>query len=309
MNELNSAFRGAVDLSTLANKVLQEKLQSTSTVKVDNGQIIKVPSLSVEISEANLRAVLEISSKVAVVISFYSQTDAESISLTNKLEELVLESKGSWLLGKLDMSSNQQLVEAFGVLEPATVAMILKGEPKPLFQGDQPKEALADFIKKLVDVAASQGLSGQLEVAGAEEPVSEPKLSQAEQAALDAMDRGDFSAAVAIYQDELKKSPGNDVLVERLAQVKLVERTFNKDMEKELKVEPSNVAEAMVKADCLLAIGDADSAFNLLLTWFDKAKPEERSALSSLLLELFNVVGKTHSSAIEARKSLAAKMF
>jgi thioredoxin-like negative regulator of GroEL len=80
-------------------------------------------------------------------------------------------------------------------------------------------------------------------------------------------------------------------------------------MEKELSIEPKTVAEAMRKADFQLAVGQSEEAFELLLTWFDKANSDERAALSSLFLELFNAVGKSHPAVVEARKLLAVKLF
>jgi putative thioredoxin len=306
---MNSAMRGGVDLSSLANKVVKEKLASTSSVQVDQGRRVKVPAFVVEVNQANLKPIIELSSIVAVVVSFYSQANEESLTLNSKLEKLANASEGKWLLAKIDLDANPEIASAFGVNLPATIAVILEGEPKPLFQGDQPESALVDFLGKLVEVAASQGLNGTLEVDGAETKEVEPQLSESEIAALDAMDKGDFGAAVNIYEEELKQNPGNEELAARLAQVKLVERTYNADLEKELSVEPTSVAIAMRKADFHLAVGQSEEAFELLLAWFDKADGEERKALSSLFLELFNVVGKSHPAVVEARKLLAAKMF
>jgi putative thioredoxin len=306
---MNSAMRGGVDLSSLANKVVKEKLASTSSVQVDQGRRVKVPAFVVETNQANLKPIIELSSIVAVVVSFYSQANEESLTLNSKLEKLANASEGKWLLAKIDLDANPEIASAFGVNLPATIAVILEGEPKPLFQGDQPESALVDFLGKLVEVAASQGLNGTLEVDGAETKEVEPQLSESEIAALDAMDKGDFGAAVNIYEEELKQNPGNEELAARLAQVKLVERTYNADLEKELSVEPTSVAIAMRKADFHLAVGQSEEAFELLLAWFDKADGEERKALSSLFLELFNVVGKSHPAVVEARKLLAAKMF
>lgn len=309
MSDMNSAMRGGVDLSALANKVVKEKLASTSGAQIDQGRKVKVPALTIELNEANLKPVIEISSVVPVVVSFYSSESQESLALNCKLENLVNLAQGKWLLTKVDVKAQPKLAEAFGVNLPATVAVILDGEPKPLFQGDQLEASLAEFLAKLVEVASSQGLNGTLEVDGAAEQEVEPQLSPSEQAALDAMDEGDFAAAVKIYEEELKQNPNNEELIGRLAQVKLVERTFSADLEKELSVEPKNVAEAMRKADFHLAVGQSEEAFELLLTWFDKADSAERSALSSLFLELFNVVGKSHPAVVQARKFLAMKMF
>ena len=309
MSDMNSAMRGGVDLSALANKVVKEKLASTSTVQVDQGKRVKVPALSIELNEANLKPVIELSSIVPVVVSFYTQDNAESMTLNSKLEKLVISAEGKFLLAKVDIQTNAKLAEAFGVQVPATVAVILEGEPRPLFQGDQLEASLADFIGKLVEVASSQGLNGTLEVDGEVKAEAEPQLSASEQAALDAMDKGDFSTAVKIYEEELKQNPGNELLSERLAQVKLVERTFNGDIEKELAIDPSSVTEAMRKADFHLAVGQSEEAFDLLLNWFDKANSDERKVLSALFIELFTVVGKSHPAVTHARKLLAMKMF
>ncbi len=306
---MNSAMRGGVDLSALANKVVKEKLASTSSVQVDQGRRVKVPAFVIEVNQANLKPIIELSSIVAVVVSFYSQANQESLTLNSKLEKLANSAEGKWLLAKIDLDANPEIASAFGINLPATIAVILEGEPKPLFQGDQPESALVDFLGKLVEAASSQGLNGTLEVDGVEPKEVEPQLSESEIAALDAMDKGDFGAAVKIYEEELKQNPGNEELAARLAQVKLVERTYNADLETELSVEPASVAMAMRKADFHLAVGQSEEAFELLLAWFDKADGEERKALSSLFLELFNVVGKSHPAVVEARKLLAAKMF
>lgn len=306
---MNSAMRGGVDLSALANKVVKEKLASTSGVQVEQGRRVKVPAFVVEVNQTNLKPIIEISSIVAVVVSFYSQANPESLTLNSKLEKLANAAEGKWLLAKVDIDANPEIVSAFGVNLPATTAVILEGDPKLLFQGDQPESALVDFLGKLVEMAAAQGLNGTLEVDGVETKEVEPQLSPSEIAALDAMDKGDFGSAAKIYEEELKQNPGNEELAARLAQVKLVERTYNADLEKELSVEPTSVGMAMRKADFHLAVGQSEEAFALLLSWFDKADEEERKALSSLFLDLFNVVGKSHPAVVEARKLLAAKMF
>ncbi|MFM2373234.1 MAG: hypothetical protein RJA75_130 [Actinomycetota bacterium] len=306
---MNSAMRGGVDLSSLANKVVQEKLASTSTVQVDQGRRVKVPAFAVDLNEGNLKPIIELSSIVAVVVVFFNTENPESMSLVGKLDKLANSSQGKWLLAKVDIRANAKIAEAFGVDLPATVAVILGGEPKPLFQGDQIESSLVDFIGKLVEVAASQGLNGTLEVDGEESKEVEPQLSESEQAALDAMDNGDFGAAVKIYEAELKQNPANDELIARLAQVKLVERTYSGDMDKELSIEPTSVSEAIRKADFQVAVGQSEEAFELLLNWFDKADTEERLALSAAFLELFNVVGKSHPAVVEARKLLAVKLF
>ncbi|MEI8231666.1 MAG: tetratricopeptide repeat protein [Actinomycetes bacterium] len=304
MSNSNSAFSGAVDLSTLANKVVQDQLEQNG-VKTDNA--LKVPAFSIDAEESIIRQIIQISSSVPVVVCFYSPADQDSVELKNKLDRLATAGDGSWFLAKVNLVGEPALAQAFGVIEPATVAVILAGEPKPLFQGDQSEEDLASFVNKLVDVAKGQGMLGKL-VLGESMPDA-PQLSQAEQDALDAMENGDFSAAVRIYEVELAMAPGNELLAERLAQVRLVERTYQGDVEAELNVEPQDYLAAIRKADFYLAIGDSVSAFNLLLDWFSQTQADERSSVSKHLLELFVVIGKNDPNVISARKLLAARMF
>lgn len=301
MNELNNSFRGAVDLSALANKVVKDKIGGTSDTKK-----VSVPAFSLDLSQPVVRSVIEISNVVPVIVSFWDNSDAASVSLTNKLEQLSNQSDGKWFLAKLDVIAQPELAQAFAVTESGTVAMILAGEPRPLFQGDQSVEDLITFLTKLIELAKSQGLDGQL-VIGESNSQSEPELSESEKLALDAMERGDFASAVEIYEKELKERPNDETLLERLAQVKLVSRTYLGEIETELAVEPKSAAEAMRKADYLLAIGDAEQAFTLLLQYFELA--EDKQSFTNHLLELFNAVGKNNPAVIKARRDLAAKMF
>jgi len=300
LSDINSAFRGAADLSGLANKVMKDKLGETQP------QGLEVPALSMELSEAQVRAVVQISATVPVILSFYDNSDQPSLNLTSKLDKLVLEANGTWFLVKVDVVAQPNMVQAFGVAGAASVAMILSGQPQPLFQGDQSEADLVTFLNRLIQLAGEQGINGKLVV---KDSVTEPQLqlSPAEQEALDAMDRGEYDLAVSIYEKELGNNPASEVLQERLAQIKLVARTISMDIEAELAVVPTNTAEALRKADAYMAIGDSESAFNVVLEYFDKTT--ETKPLIDQLLELFKVAGKANPAVVAARKLLAVKMF
>ncbi|NBY43455.1 MAG: hypothetical protein EBQ61_01510 [Micrococcales bacterium] len=302
MSDFQSSLRGAVDLSSLANKVVKDKLGNSEPAKS-----FVVPALSVELSEAIVRSVIQISNVVPVIISFYDSTNSGSISLTSKLEKLVDEGNGNWFLAKVDMVAQPALVEAFGVVSSGTVAMVLAGEPRPLFQGDQSEADLVTFLDRLVALAKDQGLTGKLEVGEPDMAEPEVQLSPAEQAAIEAMNLGNFDEAVAIYEKEIAATPGNEELIERLAQVKLVARTYTADIERELQVIPASNQEVIRKADLYMAIGDAESSFATILNYFEQT--DNKQELINHLLELFVIAGKTSPVVVEARKLLAAKMF
>ena len=302
MSDFQSSLRGAVDLSSLANKVVKDKLGNSETSKT-----FVVPSLVVELDEAIVRSVIQISNVVPVLIVFYESTNPESLALTQKLEKLANAGSGDWFLAKVDIIAHPALAEAFGVAASATVAMVLAGEPRPLFQGDQVEADLVTFLDRLVVLAKDQGLTGKLEVGDAEMAEPEIQLTQAEQEAIEFMNEGKFDQAVGIYEKELADNPNNEELVERLAQVKLVSRTFDADIEKELQVIPTTNAQAIRKADLYMSIGDAESSFATLLNFFDETS--EKQELIAHLLELFVIAGKSSPLVVQARKLLAAKMF
>jgi putative thioredoxin len=292
----NPSFQGAVDLSSLVNKQTKEP------------ELVTVPAIVIELAQPGFRAVVELSNVVPVLICFYDEAKQDSVDLTNKLEKLVLEADGKLFLGKVNIQAQPELARAFNITSAASVVLLLSGDPRPLFQGDQSEADLTSFLNKLLEVANQQGLNGQLTIGDPLE-AAEEQLTPAEQAAFDAMENGDFDTAVAIYEKELKEKPNNDALIERLAQTKLVQRTYNQDFEKQLALSPETAEEAITKADFIMATGNSEAAFELLLSFFDKANPDQKKALIAALLELFNVVGKAHPSVVEARKQLAVRMF
>ncbi|NDD26069.1 MAG: hypothetical protein EB103_04260, partial [Actinobacteria bacterium] len=83
MSDVNNSFRGAVDLSALANKVVKEKIGGNNTAPK-----VTVPAFSLELSQPVVRSVIEISNVVPVIVSFLDKADAQSVSLTQKLEKL-----------------------------------------------------------------------------------------------------------------------------------------------------------------------------------------------------------------------------
>ena len=147
--DLNSRLRGALDLSSL-NKKTPETPQAESIS-------LELPSLVVEITEANLRSYLEISTRVPLVIDFYSaQTDSQSLS--EKLSKLVGEAQGVFLLGRIDIEAHKRVAEAFSVMQPATVIAVIKGQPFPLFNGDLELPQITTVISKLLEVAKDNGV-------------------------------------------------------------------------------------------------------------------------------------------------------
>lgn len=299
--DLNSRLRGAMDLSSL-NK------QNSATA--ESAPIsLELPSLIAEITEANLRTYLELSTRVPLVIDFYSQ-QVESVALSEKLEALAKEANGALLLGRIDVAAHKRVAEAFSVQQAATVIAVLKGQPFPLFNGNVELEQITSIINKLLEVAASNGVTERITVNESAQAISTaPKLPKNHMEAAEALNAGENQKALELYQQILRESPADSLAAAGLAQTELLLRVEGLDFEKVLDNSPQNFDELMVFADALIAIGDFAVGFDALLSNFSDVSKDEQQQMKDRLLKYFEIVGKTDPTVIAARARLTSMLF
>jgi putative thioredoxin len=299
--DLNSRLRGALDLSSL-NKKIPETPQAESIS-------LELPSLVVEITEANLRSYLEISTRVPLVIDFYSaQTDSQSLS--EKLSKLVGEAQGVFLLGRIDIEAHKRVAEAFSVMQPATVIAVIKGQPFPLFNGDLELPQITTVISKLLEVAKDNGVVERIIVNESAEPISTaPRMPKHHIEAAEALNAGENQKALAMYQQILRESPADTLAAAGLAQTELLLRVDGLDFEKVLDNSPQTFDELMIFADALIAIGDFAVGFDALLTNYLEVSKEEQQQMKERLLKYFEIVGKTEPTVVAARARLTSMLF
>jgi putative thioredoxin len=299
--DLNSRLRGAMDLSALSGKT--NATQSSTPVSLE------LPSLTAEITEANLRTYLEISNKVPLIIDFYAQQE-DSIALSEKLLALVKEANGALLLGRIDIESHKRVAEAFSVQQAATVVAVLKGQPFPLFNGNVELEQITSIINKLLEVAVGNGVTERISVNESAEPISTaPKLPKNHQEAAEALNAGENQKALELYQQILRESPADALAAAGLAQTELLLRVEGLDFEKVLDNSPQNFDELMIFADALIAIGDFAVGFDALLTNFTDVSKDEQQLMKERLLKYFEIVGKTDPAVVAARSRLTSMLF
>ena len=151
--------------------------------------------------------------------------------LSPLLEQLAAEYAGRWILAKVDVDAEQQIAAAFQVQSIPSVFAVIGGQVAPLFQGALPEPQLRQAIDKVLEIAASQGIDGAVqgeEVSDdvdAELDAGDPRLD----AAVEAIDAGDWLAARAAYQKVLDESPADSDAAAGLAMVDLYERTEGLD--------------------------------------------------------------------------------
>jgi putative thioredoxin len=271
-----------------------------------NTENINVPALVMKVDTSSIRDYLPLSEKIPVLMLFVQASDEASESLVKSVTALVQKTAGSMIALVVDAAASPELAQAFELNQIPSAYGLLKGQPAPLFVGNQPMEQIQLVITKVLEVAKENGLTGKAVV---KEPEKEPELSPTMTAAYAAIDSGDYQSASALYEKALLENP-NDALAEAgLAQVKLLIRLEGKDLAAITASEPNSPDSILDKADALIATGNAGPGFELLLSLFEKTAKDQREPIRLRLLEMFLVVGNDNTDVIAARKSLSLLLF
>lgn len=312
---LRASLASAVDLSSLKNRAVRpDGTDSTapgeaSEITTSASGNFEIASLVSELSQANLRNFMAISNSVPVIVEFYTTRSEHSRDLSVKLAKLVRAAEGRMALVRADADSNAELVKAFDVQSLPSVHVLLMGRPVALFTADQPEEAIAEVLTKVMFAAGQNGMTGT--VTATESPESaaseQPPVSPKHAAAMTALNAGDLQLAEKEFAAVLADSPADVIAAEALAQIRLQIRLENIDFEAIFASTPQTTQEVLLKADCVLATGELDAAFDLILDRF-ATEFGERDALRARLLELFVAVGAGEAVA-RARKRLTMLMY
>jgi putative thioredoxin len=216
---------------------------------------------------------------------------------------------GRILLLQIDLDSNVNVAKAFNVASAPTVLALLKGQPVPLFEGDQPAENIQVVFERVLEIAGENGMTGTITVDQAPGEQLPPPLPPRHQAAYDAIDAGDYAEAISQYEAALSENPADSLATAGLAQAKLLVRTAGIDFEKVLGSAPESAEEAMLKADACMAVGHPGQAFSTILTRFATVFGDERETLRKHLLELFLICPPDQPELADARRQLAALLY
>ncbi len=302
---------GAVDLAALAPR----SAPAGPPAGADGAAAAStVPGLVVDVGEAEFQAVVDQSMTVPVVIDFWADWCGPCKALSPILERLAVADAGRWLLAKVDLDANPRLGQAFQVQSIPAVFAVVKGQPVPLFQGALPEAQVRQYLDELLRVAEANGVSGRLQVgdAPAEETAVEPPVDPRWDEAYDAIERGDLDAAAAAYRALLSDAPGDAEAQAGLGQVELLRRTQGLDPAETRKAaaeRPDDVAAQTAAADLDLLGGHVEDAFSRLLDLVRRLSGDDRNAVRTHLVGLFELVGNQDDRVAKARTALANALF
>ena len=296
-------LHGAVDLSGLVRKAQQaaptEQQPRSSTAA----------GLVRDITQDQLPELLELSQTVPVILELYGQ------GVPAQLGPLMERHGGRLVLATLDATRAPELVKALRVTGIPTVFALLQGRPAPLFEGMPPLEEVEKLFDEVLRVAASAGITGRVAVGpGAEEPSPQEPQGPRFADALEALAVNDFERAEASYREALQTNPKDQEAREGLGRVGILRRIHEAgrspaDIRAQAAEEPDALDAQFLVADLDVSGGHVDDALRRLLDLFQRSSEDNRPAIRSRLVELFDAIGSSHPSVLSARSRLASLLY
>ncbi len=297
------SFTGGYDLSKLKRT---EPAPSATPAGNQVAKSVAVESLIIEANEATLRDILAISAEVPVIIEFHADS-VRVLDISEKLRRVCESFAGAFVLVRVDAQIEQRLGQAFAIKGAPTLVAIMKGQPVPLFEGEQDEDAIRKVVERVIEVAKENGVNG-VAVVGDGTAAQVEQLPPLHQKAFDAINAGDFDLAIATYEQAIKENPRDDLAVSGLAQVRLLKRTIEPSAVNDQAEPPKDVDELLLWADYRLSTGDVAGAFGALLDAFEINR-DARDQIRKHLVELFAVVEPTNADLLDARKRLATLLY
>ena len=270
-----------------------------STDKVQN-----VPALVIQVDANSIREYLAISDSLPVLVLFVQENDPASQSLLSTVKLLTEKTAGKILTLVVDAIKSPELAQAFDLKQIPTLLGMLKGQPAPLFAGDQPAEQVQQIIDRVLEVGKENGLTGTVKVA---EP--EPELSITHQQAFAAIEENNYPLARSLYEKALLENPNDQLAEAGLAQIKLLIRLEGKHLPSLASSLGQDMDTALDRVDALVATGAASAGFEQLLVLFENTAKDQREPIRLRFVELFLVVGNEDPAVIKARKNLSLLLF
>lgn len=199
---------GAIDLSGLADKPKRP---------TNNAGDIHVV---VDATSAEWQSLAELSHRVPVVLSFWSENDAASVELDAILQDVASSHQGRILLARVNADAEVQIAQAFQIQSTPVVFALIKGRPLPLFQGVVTRSEIDAVMTQLLQACQQAGVTGTIEPQPADNGESvEPPEEYA--LALAARQAGDTSSEIVEWKKVLTNFPADNVAKQNLAEAQM----------------------------------------------------------------------------------------
>ena len=303
MNNQHRYVSGAIDLGEVkARAEAREQAAAAAARPAGSG-----PAPFITVTPDNFEVeVVRRSTQVPVVVLVGTPRSPESEQLKTDFQSLATAAGGTFIVGYVDADATPTVAQAFGVQALPTVIALGGGRPLTQFEGGQPIDALRSWVDSLVEQVGPQ-LSG-LEETPAEEEPEDPRL----EAALSALNVGDFDAAIAVYDEILAETPGDTNITQARDTAKLLKRldpvNQTEDPIAAAEAAPEDVEKAFRAADAEVVAGAPERAFDRLIGLMT-AVPGEKARVRDRLIELFALFDAADPRVTTARTKMASALF
>ncbi len=244
------------------------------------------------------------SSQVPVVVLLWSPRSDASVQLATMLATLANDDRGAWSLATVNVDTAPRVAQMFGVQAVPTVVALAAGQPLSSFQGPQPPEQLRRWVDSLINATA-----GKLGGAGDPEQPEEvdPEVAQAR----DHLDGGDFDAALQTYQAILDKTPDHAEAKGAVRQIAFLQRATlqRPDAVTVADAAPGDVQAALAAADVEILQQQVAAAFDRLIALVKRTAGDDRTAVRTRLIELFDLFDPADPEVIAGRRKLANALY
>ena len=313
------SLRGAVDLSALVRRANAPQPAPGST----DGTAAAINGAVVAATDASFESVVDLSSRVPVVVEFYAP------GLQPSLGPIIASYGGRLVLATVDGAANPQLAQAFQVREVPAVSALIAGRPVNLFLDIPPEAEVRQVLDELLALAVQNGVTGTIpmtpEAAAADAEPGESESAPAEpappaeeplpphhQEAYDAIATGDYAGAVAEYKLAITQNPRDALAVAGMAQASLLLRLDGADagaLRAAAAASPTDVDAALAVADLDVSGGHLDDAFARLLDLFPALDQKAKDGVRARLLEYFEIGGADDPRVLAARRMLTNLLY
>ncbi|WP_165242864.1 tetratricopeptide repeat protein [Corynebacterium lizhenjunii] len=298
---------GALDLGQLkANSQARgASADAPATSTAGNGGV--APFFAVD--DSNFEdALVRRSAQVPVIVLIGTARSPQSEQLKSDFEQLAAAGGLRFIVGYIDADTHPQIAQAFGVRNLPTTVAVANGQPLTSFEGGQPREALEQWLAALVEQVGSQlpGIpDAEAAQPGAPEEELDPRVTQAEEA----LNAGDFDAAIAVYDQILADDPQATEVKQARDTTRLLQRISGiEDPLAAAEQDPSPQAQ-MAAADAEVVAGVPEKAFARLIESMKAAAGDDKALVRERLLELFGLFDAGDPRVLAARTQLASALY